>query len=53
MISKKIIIAPDSFKGSVSSIEAADAIKAGFTKEVLQTSHAFRWPTAAKERWKR
>ena len=33
MPNKKIVIAPDSFKGSVSSVEAADAIKAGFEKE--------------------
>jgi len=33
MTDKKIIIAPDSFKGSISSIEAADAIMAGFEKE--------------------
>ncbi len=30
---KKIIIAPDSFKGSLSSAKAAQAIKAGFEKE--------------------
>jgi glycerate kinase len=33
MTNKKIIIAPDSFKGSVSSVGAADAIKEGFEKE--------------------
>ena len=33
MSEKKIIIAPDSFKGSISSVKAAEAIKDGFKKE--------------------
>ena len=33
MIEKKIVIAPDSFKGSLSSQDAAQAIKRGFEAE--------------------
>ncbi|WGD81997.1 glycerate kinase [Bacillus subtilis] len=44
----KIIIAPDSFKESLSALEAAEAIERGRSFRVLITENC-RWRMAARE----
>ena len=53
-IGMKIVIAPDSYKESLSASEVAQAIEKDFGKFFLMHStFLFRLPTVAKERWKR
>ncbi|GAL32584.1 glycerate kinase [Vibrio maritimus] len=45
----KIIIAPDSYKESLTAMEVAEAIEAGFKKIFTDANTSnFRWQTAAK-----
>lgn len=53
-IGMKIVIAPDSYKESLSASEVAQAIEKGFREIFLMHStFLFLLPTVAKERWKR
>ena len=49
---KKIIVIPDSFKGSLSSMEVCNAIEEGILK-VFKNATIKKFPlqTEAKERW--
>ena len=50
----KIVIAPDSYKESLSALEVATAIEVGFAKFSRQrTMSNYRLPMVAKGRWKR
>ena len=48
----KIVIAPDSFKESLSAEKCCQAIKAGFST-IFPDAHYICLPIAAKERWMR
>ncbi len=50
----KIVIAPDSFKESLTALEVAQAIQQGFARVFLKRSISLcRWQTAAKARYSR
>lgn len=52
-ITMKIVIAPDSYKESLSATEVAQAIEKDFGKYFpMRNMFQFRWPTVAKERSK-